>query len=134
MGVLDDAIREHLDLKRQRGASDAEISRAEAEALGPARRSFTPEPDDDEPEHDLGETMVVEPMDDVAPPPAPPHAAEPTRVVHDIDEELAPPPPVTRAEVDDEPAEPPPGDDDSPVDEPPIDPPLGEEPGGQRRF
>ena len=38
MGLLDDAIREHLDLKRRRGADPAEIERAEQEALGPVRR------------------------------------------------------------------------------------------------
>ena len=38
MGLLDDAIREHLDLKRRRGADPAEIQRAEQEALGPVRR------------------------------------------------------------------------------------------------
>src|ERR1700758_4535631 len=38
MGLLDDAIREHLDLKRRRGADPAEIERAEKEALGPVRR------------------------------------------------------------------------------------------------
>lgn len=35
MGTLDDAIREHLELKRQRGAGDDEIKEAEAEAFGP---------------------------------------------------------------------------------------------------
>ncbi|HET6509856.1 MAG TPA: hypothetical protein VFG42_23890 [Baekduia sp.] len=38
MGLLDDAIREHLDLKRRRGADPGEIAREEAEALGPVRR------------------------------------------------------------------------------------------------
>jgi hypothetical protein len=38
MGLLDDAIREHLELKRQRGADAAEIDRLEHEALGPVRR------------------------------------------------------------------------------------------------
>ncbi len=38
MGLLDDAIREHLDLKRRRGVDPAEIERAEQEALGPVRR------------------------------------------------------------------------------------------------
>jgi hypothetical protein len=42
MGLLDDAIREHLDLKRRRGADPAEVERAEREALGPVRRG----PDD----------------------------------------------------------------------------------------
>jgi hypothetical protein len=38
MGLLDDAIRDHLDLKRRRGADPAELERAEREALGPVRR------------------------------------------------------------------------------------------------
>lgn len=50
MGLLDDAIREHLDLKRRRGADPAEVERAEREALGPVRRS--PEPLDVEQELD----------------------------------------------------------------------------------
>jgi hypothetical protein len=40
MGVLEDAIREHLDLKRKHGASDEELNRQEADALGPARRDL----------------------------------------------------------------------------------------------
>jgi hypothetical protein len=42
MGILDDAIREHLDLKRRRGADPAEVERAEREALGPVRRNPNP--------------------------------------------------------------------------------------------
>ena len=38
MGLLDDAIREHLDLKRRRGADPTDVERAEREALGPVRR------------------------------------------------------------------------------------------------
>ena len=38
MGILDEAIREHLDLKRRRGGDPAEIERLEREALGPVRR------------------------------------------------------------------------------------------------
>jgi hypothetical protein len=38
MGLLDDAIRDHLDLKRRHGADPAELERAEREALGPVRR------------------------------------------------------------------------------------------------
>jgi hypothetical protein len=41
MGVLDDAIREHLDLKRARGGDPADIERMEREALGPVRREPT---------------------------------------------------------------------------------------------
>ncbi len=42
MGLLDDAIREHLELKRRHGADPSEVARQEQEALGPARRG--PEP------------------------------------------------------------------------------------------
>src|SRR5215210_425811 len=38
MGLLDEAIREHLDLMRRHGANEAEIARREAEALGPVLR------------------------------------------------------------------------------------------------
>jgi hypothetical protein len=38
MGLLDDAIREHLELKRRRGADNAEVARQEQEAFGPPRR------------------------------------------------------------------------------------------------
>lgn len=44
MGLLDDAIREHLELKRRRGADPAEVARAEQEALGPVRREREPAP------------------------------------------------------------------------------------------
>ena len=43
MGSLDDAIREHLELKRQRGATDDEVKRQEEEAFGRGRRR-APEP------------------------------------------------------------------------------------------
>ena len=39
MGLLDEAIREHLDLKRRSGADPSEVDRQEREALGPVRRS-----------------------------------------------------------------------------------------------
>jgi hypothetical protein len=39
MALLDEAIREHLDLKRRRGADPAEIERLEREALGRVRRA-----------------------------------------------------------------------------------------------
>ena len=38
MGLLDEAIRQHLELKRQHGASDEELQMQEQEALGPVRR------------------------------------------------------------------------------------------------
>jgi hypothetical protein len=44
MSILDDAIREHLELKRQHGADDAEIKRLEDEAFGPPGRPEEPDP------------------------------------------------------------------------------------------
>ncbi|HEX8067232.1 MAG TPA: hypothetical protein VF520_12000 [Thermoleophilaceae bacterium] len=119
MGVLDDAIREHLELKRKRGAADDELARQELEALGPARRDPVPEPA--EPleagevaeEHEAGdEHEGAEYVDSDVPeadvvavdPPEPaPHgdavaAVEPVHPpVHEVDRELEPPPPVEPA-------------------------------------
>ena len=47
MGVLDDAIRQHLELKRAHGADEAELKRKEDEALGPVRREAEPAADPD---------------------------------------------------------------------------------------
>jgi hypothetical protein len=44
MGLLDDAIREHLELKRRHGADPQEVARQEDEVLGH-------EPDEDEDDH-----------------------------------------------------------------------------------
>lgn len=38
MGILDDAIKEHLELKRQHGAGDSELKKLEDEAFGAAER------------------------------------------------------------------------------------------------
>ena len=48
MGILDDAIREHLDLKRRLGAEEDELKRLEGEAFGPPSRPGDPDfPDTD---------------------------------------------------------------------------------------
>jgi hypothetical protein len=65
MGSLDDAIREHLELKRRLGASDDELKEKEAEAFGKGNRPAPPEPE-------------------AARPPEPAPAAEPF-----VDDELA---------------------------------------------
>jgi hypothetical protein len=44
MGVLDDAIREHLELKRRHGAPEAELSSKEREALGASPHALSPAP------------------------------------------------------------------------------------------
>jgi hypothetical protein len=50
MGLLDDAIREHLELKRQHGGDPSEIERQEREAFGAGGRTASPREDDGAPE------------------------------------------------------------------------------------
>jgi hypothetical protein len=47
MGLLDDAIREHLELKRRRGADPGEVAREQREALDPVPRDEHLAVDDD---------------------------------------------------------------------------------------
>ena len=49
-GRLDDAIKEHLELKRKHGVPEDELQRQEEEALGPARREVAQQHEDGEPE------------------------------------------------------------------------------------
>ena len=64
MGLLDDAIREHLELKRQHGGDPEEISRQEREALGAARKAeFAKTADADEA---VGEPAEAEPESEEA--------------------------------------------------------------------
>jgi hypothetical protein len=64
MGLLDEAIREHLDLKRRRGADPNEVERLEQEALGPVRRgartSEEDVPSEDVLDHQDGESAVFD--------------------------------------------------------------------------
>jgi hypothetical protein len=61
MGSLDDAIREHLELKRRLGASDDEIKEKETEAFGKGNR---PVPPGSEPEPALAPDVHEEPFID----------------------------------------------------------------------
>ena len=45
MGLLDDAIREHLELKRKHGADPEDLARQEREALGPGMRNEFAQPE-----------------------------------------------------------------------------------------
>jgi hypothetical protein len=100
MGLLDDAIREHLELKRKRGADPGEVERQEREALGAPRQaefagSGEPRPEPaDEPVAEAAEPVDAgderEPFE--------PEAAEPAREPFDVEsleaapaDEVAPP-------------------------------------------
>jgi hypothetical protein len=68
MGVLDDAIREHLELKRRHGVPEEELQRQEDEALGPARRDVAQQHEEAEPA--AGHTATAEADEPAAPAPA----------------------------------------------------------------
>jgi len=53
MGLLDDAIREHLELKRRHGADPDEVSRQEREARGAPQRAEFAQPAGQAPEEDV---------------------------------------------------------------------------------
>ena len=109
MGLLDDAIREHLELKRRHGASDEEISQEEAEALGPARREFPAPPA--AAEEQSAELQSAEESDALPDEPAP-MGVEPELA----DEPFEPEPPL-EPEPETEAMRPP----DQPLDEPASD-------------
>jgi hypothetical protein len=122
MGLLDDAIREHLELKRRHGADPEEVSRQENEALGAARRAEFAR---------TGEDAKQAAAD------APAEAAAPAEVA---DEAVAPLEPATEESVppepeperEPEPREPfdaeavaaPPAVEEPPAPEPPAAPPA----------
>jgi hypothetical protein len=83
MGILDEAIREHLELKRQHGAGEGELKKLEDQAFGQAER----------PGAEASDTMAEAPTEFMARPDAPEESAtrrEPT--IADLQE--PPPPPM----------------------------------------
>ena len=101
MGILDEAIREHLELKRQHGAGDSELQQLEDEAFGQADRpgdeqvsdpmaeaptQFMEQPEIDEDENARREPTIADLQE---PPPLPPQE-EPTAVERASETELEP--------------------------------------------
>lgn len=92
MGILDEAIREHLELKRQHGADDSELKQLEDEAFGQAERpgdeaisdtaaeaptAFMAQPETaQEPASGRREPPTIADLQEPPPPPVPP-AEEP---------------------------------------------------------
>ena len=79
MGLLDDAIKEHLELKRKRGADAEEVARLEQEALGPPQRGeFAGAAAPAEPAEPDAEVADASPAEEsVAPEPEPQSPPEP---------------------------------------------------------
>lgn len=151
MGLLDDAIREHLDLKRRRGADPAEVEQAEREALGPVRRNPSPADvesaegqaapgdgfayDQAEEEEGWSHESLQEPAAGAAEPlydepPADPMYDQPPPAEHDYDE-----PPSAGHRYDEPPVEPPPAlpaaSEPAPEPAPPSARPLTDLGGGE---
>jgi hypothetical protein len=96
MGILDEAIREHLELKRQHGAGDSELQQLEDEAFGQADRPGDEQAPDplaeaptqfmEQPEIPEGESARREPtIADLQEPPPLPEPKQ-TAVVEDVAE------------------------------------------------
>lgn len=101
MGILDDAIREHLELKRSHGATEDELRRKEAEVFGQPRQEAAPEAPLEE------HTQLISPEDHLEPAPEDPYAVHPGDELVPDPEAAAPPAP---APADLEPLEPAPED------------------------
>jgi hypothetical protein len=127
MSILDDAIREHLELKRAHGADEAELKRLEDEAFGPPGRPQEPDPFAEAPTEFMatpGAAEATEPAEaggrriDIAdlqepPPPEPGEPAEEPRVeaveaIEPPEGEAAPPAPAEDSAQAAPPAEEPP--------------------------
>ena len=126
MGVLDDAIREHIELRRKHGANASELERQEHEALGPARREAPAQPVEGEVSEDevagtqVAETELLE--DTAIPDPAEPQEFR-GPATPDVPEFAVPAPPPAVEE--------PPLEDEAPLeDQPPLEdePPAPPEP------
>src|SRR4051794_34292073 len=64
MSILDDAIREHLELKRAHGADEAELKKLEDEAFGPPGRPEEPDPFAEAPTEFMTTPEVAEPAEE----------------------------------------------------------------------
>lgn len=109
MSILDDAIREHLELKRAHGADESELKRLEDEAFGPPSRPEEPDPLAEAPTEfmttpEAGE--AVEPAEegrriniaDLQEPPAPAQEAPKVEAVEEVAPQAdAPAPPAEDA-------------------------------------
>jgi hypothetical protein len=111
MGLLDDAIREHLELKRRHGADPDEVARQENEALGETRRAEFARPEGAEPADEAvsaepapePETAEAPPEDFPVPAPrddaAPPDDLAPQDDLAPRDDRAAPDEPAARDDL-----------------------------------
>ncbi len=113
MGILDEAIKEHLELKRQHGAGESELKQLEDEAFGEAERpdggEMAQDPFAEAPTEFMSAPKTGEEQAPVAGEPAPAEEESPRRTPSDIaglQEAPAPAEPAPADEPADEPAKP----------------------------
>jgi len=127
MGVLDDAIKEHLELKRRHGTAEEELQRQEEEALGPARRDVAHQHEEEaEPAAAAQEAGLFDGEDAPAATATadPPDAADPHTHVTELYE-----PSSKEPSVEEPPGEEPPAAvEPTPLEPPPVEPPPAVEP------
>jgi len=109
MSILDDAIREHLELKRAHGADEVELKKLEDEAFGPPGRPEEPDPFAEAPTEFLATPGAAEAVE--------PEEASGGRRINVAD--LQEPPPPERAQEREEPQV-----EATPAIEPEADAPL----------
>jgi hypothetical protein len=109
MGLLDDAIREHLELKRRRGADAQEVGQQEREALGPIHGAAQQVPGPQAPSepHPVPEAAPESPDAEGVPmtapahqPPEPEAIPEPPVVEADLPQRRPEPEPEPEPEID----------------------------------
>jgi hypothetical protein len=97
MGILDDAIKEHLELKRQHGADDSELKQLEDEAFGAAERpgaeASAPDPLAEAPTEFMEQPSEAASVDTDKPAEAPEAGSSRSRRPDIADLQEAPPPP-----------------------------------------
>ncbi len=129
MGILDDAIKEHLELKRRHGAGDDELKQLEDEAFGASERPGEPDSSPDPYAEAPTEFMAQPDLDESAEGGEPPEARRPRPDIADLQE--APPAPA-ETEREPDPDEPP-SEEQAPaieqaIPEPAPQPPTEPEP------
>jgi hypothetical protein len=124
MSELDDAIREHLELKRRHGARDAELKELEDEAFGTGERPLDP--------FKAAAETQVRGAEEGEVPPAAETASEPLPELTDVDAEAETS--IAEPTLDAPPAEKPaaeePAADAPPTEAPATEEPAAEEPAG----
>jgi|SRR6476659_593156 len=124
MGILDDAIKEHLELKRQHGAAEDELKQLEDEAFGAAERpgaeASTADPLAEAPTEFMAQPGLEQPVESESGRPAP--RAEIADLQEPPQPEAAEPAPDPEPPVEESPAM-----EHEAVPEPPAEPPPAPE-------